>query len=184
MPSSNYLLLDAVIVILAYQANVWTRLKRRHRVAVPATVSVEARFARSESGPAPIHLQREADCGEIDCLDATADELLRAVSDFVPSFVEGLHGGELEALALLYGGRFPDYLFCTADVPAIEAAAMLGLGSRLISWEDLLRALGALPSRPLPRFLRTETLQRHTRIGETRRVTGEYFLPGRPLWRV
>ena len=51
--------------------------------------------------------------------------------------------GEREIIALLYGSKYDeDYLFCTADAPAVRALALIGRSDGGISFEEVLQRIG------------------------------------------
>lgn len=178
MQQPRSLLLDADIVIKAYQLGIWDSLKRRCRIAVVAIVAYqEAKYFKSGRGTQQIRLSEQVAGREVCCLEATAEELICAVADFASAFTDALHDGEKEALALLVGGRFPEYSFCTGDINAIQAAGMLGVDSHLVSFETLIKELGLGTSlrNPLPPPLTEATLRHHIEMGKTRRITREYF---------
>jgi len=174
------LLVDAMIVIYSHKSGVWNELRSGCRVAVPATIINEAKFFRSKRrAKQDIDLRCQVEREEIDCFEATAEEVDAAIRDFVPAFSETIDDGEKEALGILVGGRFPGYMYCTADTPAMQAAAMLGVGDRLISMERVVLNLGLkrLLTEALPPYFSEDTLRHHLQIGQVRRITGEYFKP-------
>lgn len=168
------LLLDADVVIEAYEIEVWEELISRIKVAVPSVVSHDEALFYSEKAaaiPPAIDLPHLAKQGRIYELTASSDDLeaVRAVFDL--AFIEGLHAGETEALALLLSGKAEDCLFCTGDRLAIQALALLGLADRGISLEEVLTRIG------LQRALRfqygEDFFKRNIRIGQQRRITGD-----------
>jgi hypothetical protein len=77
----------------------------------------------------------------IERLDATAEEV-EAVSQVLDRVTaDGLHVGELEALALLHTRDLP-HRFCTAEEIATRALCHLGLHDRGVSFEQVLRECG------------------------------------------
>jgi hypothetical protein len=174
MAKPNLLLLDADIVIIAHGLGIWEQLKVAYRIAVPATIVREARYFRSERGRSGINLQAEIDRGEIDCLEATADELISTFKDFDSSFSEGIDAGEKEAIALINRGRYADYAFCTGDTVAMAAIGMLNLGNASIAFEDVVHGARISGVR-LRASLSNRTHRDHVQKGKTRRITGEGF---------
>ncbi len=110
-------------------------------------------------------------------MEATVDELVPVVQDFVPAFAEAIHDGEKEALGLLLSGRCAQYVYCSGDVNAMQAAGMLGLEGFLVSLETVVSQTGLKSqlARKLPVHLTDKTLQKHLSVGKTRRITREYF---------
>ena len=177
MPNIKSLLLDADIFIYAHQPGIWEALKSKCRVAVPATVVREAQFFKSgREGKKGIDLQRQAQSREIDCLEATAEQVESAIGDFAAAFTEQLHDGEKEALGLLVGRAYQCH-YCTGDINAIQAAGMLDLAGSMVSLETVVNVLGLKHNlkRKLPFPLREETLTHHIRTGKERRITRESF---------
>ena len=174
MAKTRLLLLDADIVITAHVLGIWAQLKTAYRIAVPATIVREARYFSSGQGRGSISLQAEIDRGEIDCLEATAEELISTFKDFDPSFSAGIDAGEKEAIALVNCGRCPNYSFCTGDTVAMAAIGMLDLGNASIAFEDVVHGAKISGVRPRP-SLSNKTHHAHVQKGKTRRITGEGF---------
>ncbi len=168
-----FLLLDAVIVIETHRLSVWEALLARGSLAVPSVVAHdEAFFYDSELSevPRPIHLPTLIRDGKIQELSAAADELRAVAQIFDRVFLEGLHEGEMEALALLQGGRYA-LKFCTADKMAIHALAMMDRAEDGISLETVLQQAGL--QKPLERQFTQEYFTAHLTRGSQRRITGE-----------
>jgi hypothetical protein len=89
---------------------------------------------------------------------------------FDRAFVEGLHEGELEALAIVHT-REEAILFCTADQVAIQALAMLDHADRGVSFEAILRKVGLW--RKMERHFGEKYFKEHTERGKARRIRGE-----------
>jgi hypothetical protein len=180
MPSTppKFLLLDTDIIIQCHRLEIWTPLKSRCRVAVPSVIVSEAQFFKSRRGRGhPINLQAQVESEEIECLEATIDELSNGTCQFVPAFCDGLHDGEKEALGLLLGGRCSGHAFCTGDINGIVAASMLGLSSQLLSLESVVSRLGLKSSckSTIPRHMTDDALEYHVEQGRQNRLTGMYF---------
>jgi hypothetical protein len=92
-------------------------------------------------------------------------------AEFDRVFVEGLHPGELEAIAILKKNPDESLRFCTADKVAIYALVLLNLEERLVSLEAVLREVG-LGRALAPEFM-DAYLQRHREIGAVKRFTGD-----------
>jgi hypothetical protein len=138
-------LVDAVIVIEAHRLGLWHDLIKKVRVVVPATVVQDEAFyfkTRSRRKHHAIALGELVEDGRIVQEAATVEELrgLRTIFDDVT--LQGLHAGELEALALLQAGRVEDTPFCTSDALAIRALAVMGRHESGISLERMLQRLG------------------------------------------
>jgi len=140
-------LLDANVVIESHELKVWNQLKSTYRLSLPATVSRrEVLFCFIDGCKVKIHLLEQIKNEEIDELEATADEVGALFDIFEPWFLETLDPGETEGLALLLAGRPSEVMFCTADSPAINALAMMGMSHLGISFETLLAKAGLTKS--------------------------------------
>jgi hypothetical protein len=69
-----------------------------------------------------------------------------------PTFLDRIHDGELEAIALLVTDEYIDYRFCTADALAVKAISSLGIGSLGISLEELLTQIRQNKKLPDPSY--------------------------------
>jgi hypothetical protein len=166
------LLLDTGAVLELHRRDVWSALVQRRTIILPSIVAHEESFYYERSSQTiVIDLASQISEGKIQELGATPSEMGSVASKFDRVFVEGLHPGELEALAIL--ARDPDHSlrFCTADKIAIYALVLINLEERLVSLEAVLREVGL--GRPLsPEFMDTY-LQRHREIGVVKRITGD-----------
>jgi hypothetical protein len=137
------LLLDADIIIFACELDLLKSLQNRCSILVPSIVAYgEAKYFKSSSGRRRICLSQDIAEGRASCVEADASEVLAVTSSFVDAFSIGLDPGEKEALGLLLAGKCPEAFFCTGDVNAMQAAGMLDLESRLISFESVLGQFG------------------------------------------
>ncbi len=152
---------------------IWPELKERYALIIPSIVVIdEARYFRSSKRVSkPIKLGEQVTRGEISQLAATVEEYAEIHRVFAPWFIQTLDPGETEALALLGANRAPDACFCTSDVPAIKALAMLGLSHQGISMEMLMRKVGLTKS--LRKQFLEEFFKTNIRLGQTARITGE-----------
>ena len=165
-------LLDAVIVIEAHRLDIWDKLISKVRVVVPATVVQDEAFYFKTRGKRKRHaidLCGLIEAGRIAQEAATVEELqgLQAVFDNLT--LQGLHAGELEALALLQAGKLEDTLFCTSDALAIRALALMGHHESGISLERMLQRLGLQASLD-PQFT-DEYFQNNLRRGKQDWIT-------------
>lgn len=170
---SKCVLLDAMIIITAHQEGIWLPLTEAFEIVVPSIIARDEVFFYSEKKrgiPKEINLPDLAANGKITELAATVEEL-KSLSDlFDPVFLEGLHEGESEALALLLSGKSEEAYFCSSDAKAIQALAMIGLSEQGISFEKLIKASGL--SRPLPDHYSENFFKRNIKRGQENRITG------------
>lgn len=138
-------LFDANIVIEAFELGIWYNLIEKVEVYIPSIVAHdEAKFVRKETGriPEEINLSRLIEDGRIFEISAEMEEMIQLNNIFDDLFLEGIHDGEKEALAILYARKEHDLFFCTADAMPIKGMAMLQLSEIGISFEQLLKSIG------------------------------------------
>jgi hypothetical protein len=171
------LLLDADVIVFAHELGIWNELTKSYDVHVPATViEIEVRFFTSKDGTKCIDLKAEVAAGAITRLEASASEMSTTFQNFTPDFLATLHDGEKEAIAILTSGKAAGLVFCTGDIKAVEAVAMLGAATECIAFEEVLEKAGLLKrvQRLIPSLSKREH-ERHLELGKTRRITGECF---------
>ena len=142
-------------------------------MAVPSIVARQEAFFYSRDDhavPKPIDLPTLIQRGKIVELAATAPQIVAVTQVFDRVFLEGLHDGEKEALALLHGGQC-SLEFCTGDKMAIQALAMMDRAADGISLEAALSRVG-LTQTLQPHFTE-EYFKRHLQAGTERRIRGE-----------
>lgn len=104
-------LLDANIIIEAYQLGIWENLIERVEINVSSIVAHdEARFysKKEKRIPQPIDLKQLIAEGRIKESSATHEEIKAFLNKFDSVFVGGLHDGESESLALIMHGKIKD----------------------------------------------------------------------------
>jgi len=170
----TYLLLDADVVIEAHALGIWEALIERCKVLLPSIVVHDEAlfFHRDINGiPQDIDLPQLVQDGKVMEVAALIEDIVVFCALFDRVFIETLHGGEIEALALLKAGKAPGSFFCTGDSHAIEALAMAGMSERGISFEIALRSVGL--NRRLREQFRESYFKRHLRTGRINRITGQ-----------
>lgn len=136
----KFLLLDANIIIVAYETGMWKTLITYYEVFVPSiVVNDEALFQKkNRSIPRDIDLPELARNKEITEVSATVQEMASLLAKFDETFQAQIHKGEAEALALLNTDKIPtECFYCTGDKIAIQVLSMLGFANRGISLEAL-----------------------------------------------
>lgn len=169
----RYVLLDANIIIEAYVLGIWAKLLNRTKIIVPSIVALdEALFYSREKGgiPKPIDLPRLVDRGKIEQVTAAQSEMMAIHTHFDRVFIEGLHEGELEALALVKEDRVRGALLCTGDAVAIQALAMIGHSESGISMARMLLSMGL--QRNLDKQFTEEFFQACLAQGKENLITG------------
>ena len=89
-------------------------------------------------------------------------------SRFDRVFIEGIHAGEAECLALILKRRVKEALFCSGDAAAIQALAMLDRSEKGISFEALLKKTGLKQS--LRRHFTEKFFRENLRQGTRNRI--------------
>ena len=165
-------LLDANIVIEAYRLGIWEKLLKKVEISVSSVVAhTESLFFVRKEGRVPeaINLKKLISEGKIKEYSASSNELADLYSLFDRVFIEGIHEGEAESLALILKRRLKDVLFCSGDAVAIQALAMVGHSEAGISFEALLKKVG------LQQNLRTQFKEKffkeHLKHGAQNRIT-------------
>jgi len=173
-------LLDANVVITAHELGVWDWLVRVFRVSVPSVVvRSEALHYCPVSQPGlkvRIDLAAQVMSGRIQQLEGSVKDISQLLEVFDPSFVDSIHAGEAEGLALVANGKAGDAQYCSGDALAIQALAMLGFAGRAVSFEVLLG--GKKTGVPLEAQCTEDYLRRNLAIGLEKRITGSGLLKG------
>lgn len=151
---------------------VWETLLNKRPVAVPSIVAREALFYYQEPHQVsmPIDLPSLIQEGKVLEVTATGSELDALSQIFDRVFLEGLHDGEKEALALLHSRQYPLEI-CSGDKIAIHALAMMDRGADGVSFEAVLRRIGL--SKNVKGEFTEEYFKRHLGVGYQKRITGE-----------
>lgn len=171
---SKCVILDAMIVIAAHEQGIWLSMVECLDIILPSTiVKDEALFFSKKDGriPQDINLTQLIQKSRITEISATIEDIadLHAVFDSV--FLHGLHEGEAEALALMKAKKTGEALFCTSDVKAIHALAMIDMSDRGISFERLLKSIGF--ARGLPHHYSDSFFKQIIKEGQRNKITGQ-----------
>jgi hypothetical protein len=137
------LLLDAMSVVAAFEAEAWNHLITSYDVVIPGSVAGEAHFYEREGRRYPIDLSTFEAAGKIRVADMDASDLQAVRGRFTRSFGGQIHVGEVEALAYLLSlGDEVDIRLVTSDRAALHATALLDLAHRCTCLHDVMRASG------------------------------------------
>ncbi len=167
-------LFDANIIIEAYELGIWDSLIKRVEIYVSSIVAHdEVRFVKREIGriPEEINLPVLIDSNRIFELSAEVDEMVQLDEIFDNLFLQSIHAGEREALAILYAHKREELTFCTADAMPIKGIAMLQLSERGLSFEHLLKILG-IHKKLQPHFTE-KWFKEKLKEGKQNLITGE-----------
>lgn len=151
---SRLVILDANVIIKAFEGGFWISLINQYDVHVTSIVlHNEVYFYEDKNGNRiSIDLSTQVQTGKIKELAATPNEISDLIGKVNPNFMDRIDDGEQEALALMLTGRFDEFRYCTGDTRAIKALASLNLGSFGISLEELLVAINQKDKLPDPSY--------------------------------
>jgi hypothetical protein len=167
-------LLDANIIIEAYRLGIWEKLIKNCEISVSSIVARdEALFWSKKVGgiPEPINLGKLISEGKIKEFTASADEVAAFLNKFDSVYVQGLHDGENEALALIMHSKIIDTLYCSADATAIQALAMIGHSDLGISMEALMQKSGI--TKRLRKHYTDKFFKTNIEVGKQNLITGQ-----------
>ncbi len=167
-------LLDANIIIEAYRLGIWEKLIDNVEISVSSIVARDEVlfWSKKEGGiPEAINLEKLISKGKIKEFAASADEVAAFLNKFDSVYVQGLHAGENEALALIMHGKINDTLYCSADATAIQALAMIGHSDLGISMEIMMKKSGI--TKRLKVHYSEEFFKRNINIGKQNLITGQ-----------
>ena len=154
-------MLDADIIIHLHRAGLWEAIVTAYQVVIPSIIIDEARFYLDDQERRhPIDLLAQVEARRITQLSASIDELAALCRCLSSDLLEGLHPGELEALALVLSGRYAQGRLCSGDALALTTLSALGYEQRGVSLEEVLQAIGS-------------SLDRRLRENRRRRMTGQ-----------
>ena len=141
---SRLVILDADIIIYAHEHQLWRQITSQYEVYVTSIVLQDeaAYFTNTAERPVAIDLKSQSEQGIIHELTVDPSDIASLLAKAKESFLNTIDPGEIEALALLFSGNYPEYKFCTADTAAMKAMAVFEVGNQAISLEKLLRDIG------------------------------------------
>lgn len=168
----HLVLLDANVIIEAYELGVWQAVIDSFNLTVPSVIARhEVKYFVVHGKHNPINLPSLAAQGKITVLEADVAEIADLMNQFDPLFSESIDPGEQEALALMLASRCPEHRFCSADARPLQALAMLDMSDRGLSFEELLKRIGR--ARKLEEHFTLAFLERQIREGQRRRMQGD-----------
>jgi hypothetical protein len=165
-------LLDANIIIVSHELNVWHHLTSSFSISVPSIVAQnEVKYFKVAGKSMAIQLAPLIAAKQITEFSADTSELGNLILNFSYPFSHSIDPGEQEALALFLAKKCEDHEFCTADAGPIQALAMLGMEARGVSFEALLAAINQ--SVPIERQFTRAFFDRNVKEGKRRRSEGD-----------
>ena len=171
--SESRVLVDAKIILDLHVLGLWPNfVASKGRIVVSSIVAAEALYYRDTPGGVKkeIRIGDDVSKGREEILEADLQSIVAVTTRFANWFVDILHPGEIEMLALLAAAPEDDLSFCSSDGAAISAAAMLGFSQRCVCLEALLKSKGL--GRPVEEKHTLSFMEYHLRQGQQRRVTG------------
>jgi len=172
------LALDANIIIELHVLGVWEILAGKHQIIVTDTVLAEVDHFREPATGDRSQINKPADvipCVNINNPDPV--DLVAITGLFNDVFLERMHPGEREIIALAYANKLPeDCNICSADVPAIEALALIDKKHMGISFEVVLQSAGTTKNLSYSAGAYTEAdYNKAMERGAVARIQGTHF---------
>jgi hypothetical protein len=168
------LLLDTNVIIKAHELGIWSNLMQDCHLLLPGTIIGESIYYIDKMGNRiNIDLQSQVNNGMISQIDPTVEDLFKFNQLFASWFIQTLHHGETEALALICVNKAKDAYLCTSDAPAIRALAMMHSSDLGISLEELLRIIGL--TKPLEARYTEGFFKNNLGVGSRNLITGQGY---------
>jgi hypothetical protein len=143
------LVLDANIIILLFQHDLWNEVVKRCELILSETVIEEADFFVDSNGVEHgIDLQPDIQAGRIRVVAIMATEVAAFRAQFDPVYVQKLDDGETESLAYCLREGEP-YRLCSSDAIVFKVMSVVDRSEQGVSLEEVLQAIGL--ARPLSR---------------------------------
>ncbi len=162
------LLLDADVVIKAFEQGIWDGLVQACGIHLSRIVAEEAHFWDDGNGDRHyFDLQQYAERGQITIVDVIPSALGLLCAHFDATYLERMHPGETELLAYLVNSQ-EEYLVCSADKIVYQVLGRLGKAEQGISLAEVLKQIGL--GRSLPRQFSKAYREEWTRKGGVDRI--------------
>lgn len=146
MKKFSLLLLDADVVICLFERGIWDSVVEKCDVHLTPIVKGECKFFYDSGGrKRRIDLDSYKRDQRITVHnDISLSQLNGLVSHFGPDFLERLHDGERESLALLVNGPHDEqsFMICSCDKIVFRILGALRISDRGLSLEEILRQIG------------------------------------------
>jgi hypothetical protein len=140
---SKLIILDANVIIVAHRLGFWKKLVSHYKIHIPSTIIRESKYFEDTYGQRiSINLSAEIESKSIIEIEANISDMHSLYKNFKSNFIESIDDGEKEALAILYSNHDTEFLFCTGDMRAICALAIMDLSGKGISLEKVLIQAG------------------------------------------
>jgi len=168
------ILLDANIIIEAYELGIWVKLIDQIHIIVSSIVAYKESlfYSKQHSGiPEAINLKKLVSEGKIQEIEATQNEIDEFYNKFDTVFAAQLHDGEAESLTLIMHNKVSEAFYCSGDAPAIRALAMIGHSDKGISFETILKHTGL--QKGLKKQFREHFFRTNLKLGQQNLITGQ-----------
>ena len=140
---SKLIILDANVIIIAHKLGFWKQLVSFYKIHVPSIIINESKYFEDSFGQKiSIDLSSDLKKNLIIEIEASLSDMQMLYENFRTNFIESIDDGEKEALAILYSKKQTDLSFCTGDMRAICALAIMELSDKGISLQKVMIKAG------------------------------------------
>lgn len=157
-------------IIDMHSLGLWDKFIKKNQILLTTTVINEATHYPRAGEVFPISLQPYIDDGKIREIMISAGQIKDVLDKVGVQVFEGLHDGEKECLAYVYGEKGVEFKFCTSDKVAVIAVVLLGHSDHLISLENLLRSCGLTPPIGFSDHHSEKRLRQYIKEGKAQRL--------------
>ena len=143
MPKLKLLLLDANVIIVAHELNLWHQLIDKCDITVTKTIEEqETYYWRDTNGePHKIDLSEDIAKDKIYLIEVPKEKYNSFRNLFDPVYLGDMDPGETDALAFLYYSN-ENWLISSGDGIVYRILGRLGRGEQGISFEEILKQVG------------------------------------------
>ena len=167
------LLLDADVIIIAHELDVWDQLVEKCSISVTETIIKEADYWCDHKGEQHIiDLESYVRKGQIDAISVELSKVRRFRQRFTPVYLENMDPGESETLAFIDSSD-DTWRYCSGDAIVYKVLGCLAKGDQGISLEEVLSQCGTgLSSGKHLAHLTKAYRETQTRQGQRDGITG------------
>ncbi len=136
------IILDANIVIEAFELNVWELLVAKYQVTLLSDVVQEASFYEDEKGEQHrIDLTPWVTAGKIKVESVSLEDVKHFIGKTDKSYYDRIHPGELASLTFLFKNQ-DSYLIVSSDNIIYKTLGRFNIGDKGLSFEVMLKKIG------------------------------------------
>jgi len=141
-PYHQLVIIDANIIIKAFEIGVWEALISRYRITILSTVVSEVKFYEDSEGHRQnIDLTPWVTSEQIKIEDIPLQDVKDFIAQTDKSYYDRIHPGELESLAFLFKNK-DTYLITSADHIVYKTLGRFNMGEKGLSLEAMLKQIG------------------------------------------